>query len=153
MAFLWSEVRIDIIGSVNYSFKTGMLSISQKRSIISLIPMKDKDKSLLKKLRPISLLNINCKILIKAISKWLEKGPLKVMDPNQIDNIKGRFIGENIRLIQDVSHERRGKTRYCYFLRLSKDVWDYLEVALKRFNFGPDILSWFVWGAVCIFII
>ena len=49
MAFLWSEIKTDIKGSVNYSFKTGMLSISQKRSIVALIPKKNKDKSLLKK--------------------------------------------------------------------------------------------------------
>jgi len=38
-----------------------------------LIPKKNKDKSLLENLRPISLLNIDYKILTKSIAKRLEK--------------------------------------------------------------------------------
>ena len=75
--FFWSEISTNIIGSFNYAFKTGMLSISQRRGIISLIPKKNKDKSLLENLRPISLLNIDYKILTKSIAKRLEKFFLK----------------------------------------------------------------------------
>ena len=43
--YFWSEISNDIISSFNYAFKTGALSISQRRGIISLIPKKNKDKS------------------------------------------------------------------------------------------------------------
>ena len=62
----------EMIASFNYAFHSGTLSISQKRGIISLIPKKDKDTSLLENLRPISLLNFDYKIL-KVIAKRLEK--------------------------------------------------------------------------------
>ena len=51
--FFGSEICTDIIASFNFAFKSGMLSISQRRGIISLIPKKHKDKSLLENLRPI----------------------------------------------------------------------------------------------------
>ena len=39
--FFWSEISTDLIESFNYNFKTGMLSISQRPGIISLIPNKN----------------------------------------------------------------------------------------------------------------
>ena len=69
--FFWTDISTDIIGSFDYAFKTGTLSINQRRGIISLIPKKNKDKSLLENLRPISLLNIDYKILTKSIAKRL----------------------------------------------------------------------------------
>ena len=95
--------------SFNYAFSTGTLSISQKRGIISLIPKKNKDKCLLENLRPISLLNIDYKILTKAIAKRLEKVLPRVINPNQTGYIKGRFIGENVRLIQDIMYTTLNK--------------------------------------------
>ena len=95
-----------MIGSFNYAFLSGALSISQKRGIISLIPKKDKDKTILENLRPISLLNVDYKILTKTIAKRLEKLLPRIINPDQTGYVKGRFIGENIRLIKDrVSHK------------------------------------------------
>ena len=99
--FLWSEISTDMIGSFHYAFKTGMLSISQRCRIVSLMPKKNKDKSLLENLRPISLLNINYKIFTKSITNRLENVLLKIINPNQTGYIKGHFIGKNVRLIQD----------------------------------------------------
>ena len=45
----WSEISTDMIGSFNYAFKTGTLSISQRRGIISLIPKKNKEKKPVRK--------------------------------------------------------------------------------------------------------
>ena len=92
-----------MLASFYFAFQTGSLSISQRRGVIALIPKKDKDKSLLENLRPISLLNVDYKILTKIISaKRIEKVLPKIINPNQTGYVKGRFIGENIRLIQDV---------------------------------------------------
>ena len=48
------------------------------------------------------LLNVDFKIAAKAIAKRLEPilGPL--IHPDQTGFVKGRYIGENIRLINDV---------------------------------------------------
>ena len=116
-----------------------MLSISQRRGIISLI----------ENLRPISLLNIDYKILTKSIAKRLEKVLPKIINLNQTSYIKGRFIGENVGLIQDAmfhtkQEEKPGIAIFLDFRKAFDTVeWDYLRAALQRFNFGPDILNWF----------
>ena len=66
-----------MVASFNYGFWTGTLSISQRRGIISLIPKKNKDKTLLENLRPVSLLNIDYKILTKIIAKKARKSAPK----------------------------------------------------------------------------
>ena len=64
--YCWPDISHDLLASYNYAFQHGTLSISQRRQIISLIPKKSKDKTILENLRPISLLNADYKILVVA---------------------------------------------------------------------------------------
>ena len=52
--------------------KIGELSAPQKQSVIRLIEKKDKDKSYIKNWRPISLLNVDTKILAKLLADRLK---------------------------------------------------------------------------------
>ena len=51
----------------------GHLTTSQRQAIIKLIEKKDRDKRFIKNLRPISLLNVDSKIIWKALSEKLIK--------------------------------------------------------------------------------
>ena len=67
--------------------------------------------------------------------------------------MKGRYIGENIRLIQDLIQdlmfytEKENLPGIAVFLDFRKAFdtieWHYLEKALTHFNFGPNFLQWF----------
>ena len=112
--FFWSDPGTDMTASFNYTFQKGSLSISQKRGIISLIPKKNKDKTSLENLRPISLLNIDYKLLTKSISKRLVRViPKIIINPNETGYIKGRFIGQNVGLIQDIMFHTKLKEKLC----------------------------------------
>lgn len=76
--------------------------MSQRRGIISLIPKKNKDKTILENLRPLSLLNVNYKILTKVLADRLEKVLPKILSPDQTGYAKGRYTGENI---YNINHE------------------------------------------------
>ena len=142
-------MQSSIVSSFNHAFQNGCLSISQRRGIISLIPKKNKDKTILENLRPILLLNVDYKILTKVLAKRLEKVLPKIINPDQTGYVKGRCIGENIRLIQDLMFytEKENLPGIAVFIDFRKVFdtieWHYLEKALTHFNFGPNFLQWF----------
>jgi len=47
-------------------------------------------------------LNVDYKILTKVLANRLEKELTKIINPDQTGCVKGSYIGENIRLIQDL---------------------------------------------------
>ena len=106
--------------NINYGFEKRQLSICQRRGIITLVPKKDKPTNLLGNLRPISLLNTDYKIATKAIAKRLEAVLPLVINADQTGYIKGRYIGENVRLISDIISYTAAKKppRSCYVPRL-----------------------------------
>ena len=88
------------------------------------------------------------KILTKTIAKRIEKVPPNVINVDQTGYVKGHYIGENIRLIQDILHftnltKQKGIAIFLDFKKAFDSIeWPYLNAALELFNFGLDILSW-----------
>ena len=83
------------------------------------------------------------------MAKRLEKVLPKIINPDQTGYVKGRYIGENIRLIQDLMFytEKENLPGIAVFIDFRKAFdtieWHYLEKALTHFNFGPNFLQWF----------
>ena len=69
----WELSGQELVESFNYAFEKGEMLISQKRDIITLIPKKDKNRTLLDNWRPISLLNTDYKVSIKSIAARIAK--------------------------------------------------------------------------------
>ena len=59
----------------------------------------------IKNWRPISLLNVHFKIASKSLAERMESVLPDIIHTAQKGCIKGRFIGENIRLIEDILQE------------------------------------------------
>ena len=97
----WNDLKSHYVKSLNYSFENGSLTTLQKQGIISLLPKKDNDLCSLNNWRPLTLLNTDYKIVTKAIANRIKKFLPKIIDCSQTGFIKGRYIGENIRLIQE----------------------------------------------------
>ena len=93
-----STTRLD---SFNEAFQTGKLSIFQRRGIISLIPKDENNLMVLSNWRPITLLNVDYKILARAFAKRIQKMP-KLIISDQAGFVKGRYIGQNVRLLNDL---------------------------------------------------
>ena len=90
------------INAFNRAYRTGQFSVSQRRGIIKLIPKKDTEPYFVKNWRPITLLNSDYKIAAKTIANRLKSVIPKLIKNDQTGFLKGRFIGENIRLIESI---------------------------------------------------
>ena len=87
---------------LNFSYRHGELSTTQKEAVITLIEKKNRDRRLIKNWRPISLVNVDVKIGSKTISKRLEKALPHIIHYDQNAFVKGRTIFDAVRTINDV---------------------------------------------------
>ena len=140
----WEEIGDDVVQSINHAYDKGELSICQKRGVITLLPKKDKPTNVLNNLRPITLLNIDYKIATKVIANRLAKVLPDIISPNQTGYVKKRYIGENVRLIDDIINYAKlkklpGIAVFIDFKKAFDSIeWDYLNKILNVFNFKDD---------------
>ena len=144
----WNDVSTFLIDALNMSFSKGCLSISQRRGLITLLPKKNKPRQYLKNWRPITLLNCDYKIAAKTIATRLKKVLPHLINNDQTGFLKGRFIGENIRLINSVIDyaEKQNIPGLLLFVDFEKAFdtleWTFVEKTLFFYNFGESIKSW-----------
>ena len=64
----WNHVKVPLLLLFKMAFLKKELSISQKQAIIKRIEKKDRDKRFIKNWRPVSLLNVDVKLISKVLS-------------------------------------------------------------------------------------
>ena len=96
----WHDIKEIFYASLLQSIDDGMLSFSQRSAVISLIYKKG-EKENLKNYRPISLTNVDYKIFANILAIRLQKVADRIIGREQSAYIKGRYIGENARIIID----------------------------------------------------
>ena len=97
----FGELGLLLLKTFNYSFEKGKLSASQKQTVITLIQRKDRDVTPMKTWRPISLINVDSKIAFKALAGRMKKVINSLISYDQTAYVKGRHIGESVRLIDN----------------------------------------------------
>ena len=97
----WGDIKILFYSALKQIFENKEMSFSQRLAIMTLIHKKG-DKKLLKNYRPISLTNIDYKIIAFVFAKRLQNILDRLISKSQTAYIKGRFIGENARIILDI---------------------------------------------------
>ena len=138
----------DLLNSYNDSFHKGSLSITQKRGSITLIPKGDVNLTNLKNWRPISLLNVDYKLLSKVLAKRMELILPKLIHTDQTGFISGRYIGQNVRLLSDVmefsdSKKIQGILLFVDFEKAFDTLeWSFILKTLEAFNFGDNFKKW-----------
>ena len=146
--FFWSDIKDLFYDSVCYSRRVGELSTSQKQAIIKLLEKRDKDKRFIENWRPISLLNVDTKIISKSLaSRFLPVLPT-IISPDQTAYVRGRYIGESIRLISDILESSKILNVPGFMLTVDlQKAFDsidheFLLACLEKFGFGSNFIAW-----------
>ena len=114
----WKNIKKLVMNSFSYSYENENMSISQKQSIITLLPTKNNDVRFLKNWRPISLLNTDYKIMTKCIATRLKNNLIKIINKSQSGFTKGRYIGDYIRSLLEVIDLTEEENLSCIVLSI-----------------------------------
>ena len=144
----WNELSDPLLESYNASFENGELTVSQRQAIITLLEKKGKDRMFIKNWRPISLLNLDYKILTKVLATKMKKILPFIVHHNQTGFIEGRRIVDSIRTIQDIMNysmlkNLEGMMLFIDFEKAFDSInWTFMLQALHKLNFGPVFIKW-----------
>ena len=92
----WSLISEPFIRCANECFERGEMSSSQKQAVITLIEKKGKDRSFLENWRPISLVNVDAKIMSKGLTTRIKNVLPDIIHHNQSGFVKDCYIGETV---------------------------------------------------------
>ena len=144
----WQDLKEIILKCLNYSLVANQLCDSQYEGSITLIPKPCKNTMYISNYRPITLLNCDYKIISKVINNRIYGLLSKLVNYNQGGFIRGRNIGDNIRLMFDIiNYANRKKVPGAV---LSIDLckafdslkWSFIFEMLKLYGFGSKIINW-----------
>ena len=144
----WAKLGDILVACFNSSFQIGEMSVSQRQAIISLLEKQGKDRLYMENWRPISLLNVDYKILTKALALRIKEVLPNIINETQTGYIKGRQIFQSIRIIQDIMEVTKNENLpgIMLFIDFEKAFdsieWAFLSKALEHFNFGNDFRTW-----------
>ena len=145
--FFWLDIKDLVHNSILYALENRNLSTEQRRSIITLIPKKEKDLTDIRNWRPISLLNTDYKLITTTLANRLQNVLQSLIANDQTAYLKGRFIGFNIRTIIDIIEDgTKTDSLFLAFLDFEKafDSLDhnFMHKCLINFGFPQYFRSW-----------
>lgn len=88
------------------SLSNGSLPFTLRQASISVLLKKGKDPELCTSYRPISLMNVDTKVLAKALARRLEKVLPTIISQEQTGFIKGRQLFFNVRTLLNVIYSK-----------------------------------------------
>ena len=133
----WKSISTPFCDMVNESFSKKTLPDSLTTAVISLLHKKG-EKCLLKNYRPINLRNYDYKIIASALSYRLQKVLPSLIHKNQTAYIKKRFIGDNVRTIDDIiayseKYNNAGVILSLYFHKAFDTIeWNFMHKVLEN---------------------
>ena len=117
---------------------------------ITLLPKDNPDKTQMKNYRPISLLNVDYKIISKVISltNKLQPHMSKLIHADQQCSIVGRKIQNHLHFIRDIITYTKEKQMQAAIISLDQEkafdrvAHDYLFKTITAHNLGTHIETW-----------
>ena len=146
--FFWTDIKESFFDSVQYNYENRSLGSSQKLGLISLLPKKNKNPLFLKNWRPLSLLNVDYKIIAKVIAMKIKMFLPMIIHTDQSAYVKGRYIGENLIKILTIIELLNDEDIPALLISIDFEKafdhveWNFIDKCLSHFNFGEYVRIW-----------
>lgn len=130
-----------------YIIDKGELPPTLQEALISLICKPEKDPTLPSSYRPISLLNIDLKLIAKVIALRLDKYLPSLINKDQTGFIRNRNSTNNLRRLFHIISEAKQSEEPAVVVSLDAEKafdrveWVYLFKVLEHFNFGKYFIN------------
>ena len=131
------------------AFKLGTLPCSFNEALITLIPKKGRDTMNPSNYRPLSLINVDCKLLTKILASRLDKVLPDIVLGDQVGFLKGRTSNDNLRRLLHLTWRHAPGATPVAALSLDAEQafdrsgWAFMRAAMSRFGFGQGFITWF----------
>ena len=145
--FAFKYIGNSFVRLINRCYSEGILPPSQRQGLITLICKDPDNAETLKNWRPISLLNVDYKIISKVLTLRLRKVIGDIVHPDQTCSIPGRSIQDNIHLIRNLIEYANSKQISAAIISLDQaKAFDrvshsYLFDVLHAFGFKPQFIA------------
>ena len=128
--------------------RVGELSPTQKRGVVKLLPKKGKNPAWVRNLRPITLLNVDLKILTRALAIRLKTVIQKMINKDQQAFVYGRYLGNSLLDLYAIAANAIDKDENI--LAISLDIekafdsvnWNFLNRLLRAYGFPEQYVQW-----------
>ena len=143
-----SQLNTILAEVYNNIYITNNLVPTMKNGIIQLIYKKKGNQTELKFWRPISLLNVDYKILTKILSKRLKNSINYLINPYQSSGVKEREILDNVLNIKNIINYVKDKNMPTAIISLDNEkAFDRIEInylikVLQKYDFPETFLKW-----------
>ena len=145
----WSRIKCPLLACYHDSFVNHLLPDSQKLGVISLLHKgKDLAADNLDNWRPISLLNVDLKIISKVLSLRMDKVIDQLIGSQQVGFMKGRDISCLHRKIDNILELQKRDNKQGVVIALDfKQAFDAVNIncilkSLEIYGFGPNFIRW-----------
>ena len=146
--FFFSDMGQDICDVLNNAFEHNILSKSQRHGLITLIYKDRGRRDDLTNWRPISLLNVDYKIMSKILANRVKRILHQIIHVDQTCSVSGRSISDNAHLLKNIQSFVDQKQLGAVFVSLDQQKafdrvsWEYMHRVLGKFGFGPNFQKW-----------
>ena len=146
LEFFWNEIKAAYMEVFREILTKKELSETMKIAAVRILYKKG-DSTLMKNYRPISLINVDVKIIAKVLATRMTKVLPDIIHNNQ-KCIPGRHIVNNIHVVNDLIRriQENGEGAALIFLDQEKAFGrvdhSFLIKTLEAFGFGPHFIEW-----------